>query len=241
MGIQTTAFPYCAIGVGIPQWFATAEAYCFRFRCRPCISASSSQLASSWTSRADYIGVRTLFAFVRDIATGQWDPTADLPVRRLSPEQESRPRIWAPCDVLLHLFHSFTVSVNILSPEPMPPPQPQNTALRHQVIAIYRELLNLSKDWPESAGGPARFRARLHGAFAARAGIRDEAEIRAGIARAEFVRKGAFVARGPIIRQSAVLRQRVTDLACRNRSIVSLCGPCRRVSLSRSMCSKCSV
>ena len=69
----------------------------------------------------------------------------------------------------------------------MPPPNP---ALRQQVLAVYRELLNLSKDWPETAGGPTKFRSRLHGAFASKTALHDETEIRAGIERAQFVRKG---------------------------------------------------
>ncbi|KAK1761994.1 LYR family protein [Phialemonium atrogriseum] len=65
----------------------------------------------------------------------------------------------------------------------MPSPNP---ALRRQVVSIYKELLNLGKDYPL---GFDYFRTRLHGAFMANAGLRDEEEIRKGIARAEFVRK----------------------------------------------------
>lgn len=50
------------------------------------------------------------------------------------------------------------------------------------------ELLNLGKEYPQ---GFDYFRPRLHRAFMANAHLRDEDEIRKGIARAEFVRKGA--------------------------------------------------
>jgi hypothetical protein len=49
------------------------------------------------------------------------------------------------------------------------------------------ELLNLGKDYPQ---GISYFRTRLHRAFMSKAHLRDENEIRAGIERAEFVRKG---------------------------------------------------
>ncbi|KAK1756942.1 hypothetical protein QBC47DRAFT_378104 [Echria macrotheca] len=65
----------------------------------------------------------------------------------------------------------------------LPPPNPE---LRRQVIAIYKELLTLGKDYPL---GPSYFRPRLHKAFMSNASLRDEAQIRQGIARAEFVRK----------------------------------------------------
>ncbi|KAI0014924.1 hypothetical protein F4780DRAFT_133086 [Xylariomycetidae sp. FL0641] len=61
-----------------------------------------------------------------------------------------------------------------------------NPELRRQVIAIYKELLNMGKDYPQ---GSAYFRARLHRAFRANAHLRAEDEIRKGIARAEFVKK----------------------------------------------------
>lgn len=49
------------------------------------------------------------------------------------------------------------------------------------------ELLNLGKDYPQ---GFAYFRPRLHRAFMTNAHIEDEDEIRKGIQRAEFVKKG---------------------------------------------------
>jgi hypothetical protein len=82
-----------------------------------------------------------------------------------------------------------------------------NPALRREVIAIYKgicqdetfslsgradcsaELLNLGKDYPRGFG---YFRPRLHRAFMANAHLCNENEIRQGIARAEFVRKGLY-------------------------------------------------
>ncbi|KAK2069447.1 hypothetical protein P8C59_004029 [Phyllachora maydis] len=65
-----------------------------------------------------------------------------------------------------------------------PPPNPE---LRRKVLNIYKELLHLGKEYPQ--GGLAYVRPRLHRAFMAQAHLRDEAAIRAGLARAEFVRK----------------------------------------------------
>ncbi|KAI1637545.1 complex 1 protein [Biscogniauxia mediterranea] len=62
-----------------------------------------------------------------------------------------------------------------------------NPELRRQVIAIYKELLHLGKHYP--AGGLSYVRPRLHAAFMANAGLRDEDRIRQGIEKAEFVRK----------------------------------------------------
>ncbi|KAK6836729.1 hypothetical protein PG995_006257 [Apiospora arundinis] len=61
-----------------------------------------------------------------------------------------------------------------------------NPALRREVIAIYKELLYLGREYPQ---GYDWFRPRLHRAFMASAGLRDEEAIRKGIARAEFVKK----------------------------------------------------
>lgn len=60
-------------------------------------------------------------------------------------------------------------------------------ALRREVIAIYKELLNLGKDYPN--GGLSYFRPRLHKAFSSNAHLTDPEAIRQGIARAEFVKK----------------------------------------------------
>jgi len=65
------------------------------------------------------------------------------------------------------------------------PPAP-NPELRRQVIAIYKQLLYLGRDYPQ---GYDFFRPRLHRAFMAKANLTDEGEIREGIARADFVRK----------------------------------------------------
>ncbi|KAK0735405.1 hypothetical protein B0T21DRAFT_185979 [Apiosordaria backusii] len=65
----------------------------------------------------------------------------------------------------------------------MPSPNPK---LRQQVIAIYKQLLYLGRDYPQ---GYNYFRPRLHRAFMANANLTDEAEIRQAIARAQFVQK----------------------------------------------------
>ncbi|KAN0114438.1 complex 1 protein [Hyaloscypha variabilis] len=61
-----------------------------------------------------------------------------------------------------------------------------NPALRREVIAIYKELLNLGKAYPL---GFDYFRPRLHKAFASNASLTNEKDIRKGIERAEFVKK----------------------------------------------------
>ncbi|KAJ5054597.1 uncharacterized protein L3040_000866 [Drepanopeziza brunnea f. sp. 'multigermtubi'] len=61
-----------------------------------------------------------------------------------------------------------------------------NIALRREVINIYKELLHLGRAYPL---GYDYFRPRLHKAFISNAGLADEAEIRQGIKRAEFVKK----------------------------------------------------
>ncbi|KAJ0108138.1 hypothetical protein J7T55_007257 [Diaporthe amygdali] len=63
---------------------------------------------------------------------------------------------------------------------------PINPELRKQVIAIYKELLYLGREYP---AGYQFFRPRLHKAFMANAGLRDEEKIKDGINRADFVRK----------------------------------------------------
>ncbi|KAK1835913.1 LYR family protein [Podospora conica] len=65
----------------------------------------------------------------------------------------------------------------------MPPTTPH---LRREVIAIYKELLHLGRDYPL---GFDYFRPRLHKAFMANAHLDDEAQIRQGIERAKFVQK----------------------------------------------------
>lgn len=66
----------------------------------------------------------------------------------------------------------------------MPPPPPRS--LRHQVIAIYKELLYLGREYPLGYG---YFRPRLHKAFKAKAGERDADKIRQGLRQAEYVKK----------------------------------------------------
>jgi hypothetical protein len=51
------------------------------------------------------------------------------------------------------------------------------------------ELLHLGREYPLGFG---YFRPRLHKAFITKAHIRDEDEIREGIKRAEFIRKGGL-------------------------------------------------
>ncbi|KAJ5454451.1 LYR motif-containing protein 5A, partial [Penicillium daleae] len=62
-----------------------------------------------------------------------------------------------------------------------------NVELRRQVINVYKELLWLGREYPL---GYQYFRDRLHRAFAGQAHLTDEDQIRKGIARAEFVKKG---------------------------------------------------
>ncbi|KAL3434307.1 LYR motif-containing protein 5A [Aspergillus tetrazonus] len=61
-----------------------------------------------------------------------------------------------------------------------------NPELRRQVINIYKELLNIGREYPL---GYDYFRTRLHRAFASQVHLKDEEDIRKGIARAEFVKK----------------------------------------------------
>ncbi|KAL2820218.1 NADH-ubiquinone oxidoreductase complex 1/LYR family protein [Aspergillus cavernicola] len=61
-----------------------------------------------------------------------------------------------------------------------------NPELRRQVINIYKELLNIGREYPL---GYEYFRTRLHRAFSSQAYLDNEDQIRKGIARAEFVKK----------------------------------------------------
>ncbi|CEJ94395.1 Putative NADH-ubiquinone oxidoreductase complex 1/LYR family protein [[Torrubiella] hemipterigena] len=61
-----------------------------------------------------------------------------------------------------------------------------NPELRRQVIAIYKELLYLGREYPLGFG---YFRPRLHKAFMAKAEERDEEKIKYGIKHAEYVKK----------------------------------------------------
>jgi len=58
--------------------------------------------------------------------------------------------------------------------------------LRQEVIAIYKQLLYMGREYPL---GYDFFRPRLHKAFSAKSGLTDEAEIRKGIEQAEYVKK----------------------------------------------------
>ncbi|KAI0884161.1 complex 1 protein [Annulohypoxylon maeteangense] len=62
----------------------------------------------------------------------------------------------------------------------------RNPELRRQVVAIYKELLYLGRDYPQ---GFSYFRPRLHKAFMANAHLQDEDAIRSAIAKADYVRK----------------------------------------------------
>jgi len=79
-----------------------------------------------------------------------------------------------------------------------------NPALRYQVIRIYKgtetrrcstlvqaltlaELLFLGREYPQ---GYDYYRTRLHKAFASQQHLTEEEQIKRGIARAEFVKKG---------------------------------------------------
>ncbi|KAL4913384.1 LYR motif-containing protein 5A [Aspergillus aurantiobrunneus] len=75
-----------------------------------------------------------------------------------------------------------------------------NPELRRQVINIYKELLNLGREYPQ---GYEYFRTRLHRAFSSQVHIQDEEQIRNGIARAEFVKKGSYY-----LRRYRALKQR---------------------------------
>ncbi|MCJ1414383.1 hypothetical protein MMC32_000709 [Xylographa parallela] len=66
----------------------------------------------------------------------------------------------------------------------MAPPSP---ILRRQVVQVYKDLLHLGKDYPQ---GYAYFQSRLHKAFSSQINLEDEQEIKKGIERAEFVKKG---------------------------------------------------
>lgn len=57
------------------------------------------------------------------------------------------------------------------------------------VVLLFAELLNVGRQYPL---GYEYFRDRLHKAFSSQAHLKDEEQIRKGIARAEFVKKGTF-------------------------------------------------
>ncbi|KAI9751296.1 MAG: hypothetical protein M1815_001260 [Lichina confinis] len=61
-----------------------------------------------------------------------------------------------------------------------------SSKLRSEVIQIYKELLYLGRDYPL---GYSYFRPRLHQAFASKAGLTDDKDIRKGIEQAIYVKK----------------------------------------------------
>jgi len=63
---------------------------------------------------------------------------------------------------------------------------PVPSELRHRVIQIYKELLNLGQNYPL---GYSYFRTRLHAAFWKNRNLEDGEEVEKGIRRAEFVKK----------------------------------------------------
>ncbi|PQE03035.1 NADh-ubiquinone oxidoreductase complex 1 lyr family protein [Rutstroemia sp. NJR-2017a BVV2] len=67
---------------------------------------------------------------------------------------------------------------------------PSTPALRHEVISLYKELLHLGRAYPL---GYEYFRTRLHSAFMAQAALDDPGEIRKGLERGEWVKKGTIL------------------------------------------------
>lgn len=60
-------------------------------------------------------------------------------------------------------------------------------ASRYKVKSLYKQLLYLGRDWPQ--GYSAHFRPRLHSAFMKQEGLKDHAEIKAAIMKAEYMVK----------------------------------------------------
>ncbi|KAK6355205.1 hypothetical protein TWF696_004322 [Orbilia brochopaga] len=60
------------------------------------------------------------------------------------------------------------------------------STLRHEVLAIYKDLLYLGRRYPL---GYPYFRTRCHAAFARNSALTDDAEIRRGIERAAYVKR----------------------------------------------------
>ncbi|KAG6028323.1 hypothetical protein E4U19_001563 [Claviceps sp. Clav32 group G5] len=79
-----------------------------------------------------------------------------------------------------------------------------NPELRKQVIAIYKELLYVGREYPL---GYKYFQSRLHKAFMSKATERDEAKIRAGIAHAQYVKQG-IGSSGIVSCESAMMQAR---------------------------------
>jgi len=85
---------------------------------------------------------------------------------------------------------------------------PPNPALRHQVIRIYKDLLFMGREYPQ---GYDYFRTRLHKAFASQKDLTDEAKIKQGIERAEYVKKEIEALY--YLKRYRTLRQRYDKLA----------------------------
>ncbi|KAB2103015.1 hypothetical protein AG0111_0g9064 [Alternaria gaisen] len=83
-----------------------------------------------------------------------------------------------------------------------------NPALRHQVIRIYKDLLFMGREYPQ---GYDYFRTRLHKAFASQKNLTDEAKIKQGIERAEYVKKEIEALY--YLKRYRTLRQRYDKLA----------------------------
>ncbi|CAG5149817.1 uncharacterized protein ALTATR162_LOCUS2456 [Alternaria atra] len=83
-----------------------------------------------------------------------------------------------------------------------------NPALRHQVIRIYKDLLFMGREYPQ---GYDYFRTRLHKAFASQQHLTDEAKIKQGIERAEYVKKEIEALY--YLKRYRALRQRYDKLA----------------------------
>lgn len=77
-----------------------------------------------------------------------------------------------------------------------------NIELRHRVITVYKELLEMGRHYPL---GYPYFRDRLHKAFTSQAHLTDESQIRQGIKRAELVKKVTMTVRN----RSAILSQAI--------------------------------
>ena len=73
----------------------------------------------------------------------------------------------------------------------------------------------MGREYPQ---GYDYFKTRLHKAFSSQQHLTDEAEIKKGIERAEFVKKG--------MQSRVTLQERLANKVSRNRSIVSTIVSC---------------
>lgn len=95
---------------------------------------------------------------------------------------------------------NYITSYNLCTYLQTAPPLSLTYAHKHNNLTrrtMPAELLHLGRAYPEGAGGYAVFRKRLHAAFAARRGLgnggADEAAVRDGIAKAEYVKRGGLL------------------------------------------------